>query len=435
MDQKCMPAVLMIAYHFPPLGGSSGVQRTLRFCRYLPEFGWNPVVLTAHPRAYDSVATDLLADIPEGVSVTRAFALNAARHFAWAGRHPGVLAMPDRWSSWIAGGIVSGLRAIKRHRIEAIFSTYPIASAHVIGLVLSRLTGLPWIADFRDPMAQDGYPADRATWRAFRWIEERTLRRARHAIFTAPGAIRDYRMRYPDIPPGRFALIENGFDEEAFADLSVGVDAQPKLETRRIVCLHSGIVYPSERDPTQLFRALGALKREGRISAASVEFRFRASANDERLSRLAGENGIADLVSLVPPIPYREALLEMLAADALLVLQASNCNSQIPAKAYEYLRAGRPVLALTNPDGDTADLMRRAGAACVVPLDSMEAIAGSVPDFLEAVRVGAARSPSSEFARLCSRRERTRDLAELLWASNLPAIGAGDDPRDGVHAH
>lgn len=409
-----MQSILMVAFHMPPLRGSSGIQRTLRFSRYLPEFGWNPVILTAHPRAYDAVSDDLLADIPDGVQVIRAFALNAARHFALAGRYPDIMAIPDRWSSWVMGGVISGLRAIKRHRIDAIFSTYPIASAHLIGLVLSRLTGLPWIADFRDPMAQDGYPADPAVRRSFLWIEERTLRRARRAMFTSPGAIRDYRARYPDIPAERYALIENGFDEEVFSNLPAADVHQPGCDSRRIVCLHSGIVYPSERNPTHFFRALGALKREGRMDSSSIEFRFRASANDEQLLSLAKENGIEDLISLAPPIPYRDALSEMISVDALLVLQASNCNSQIPAKAYEYLRAGRPILALTDPLGDTADLLRGAGSSRVVPLDSTDAIIQVLPGFIAELKAGTAKGPSSEFARRCSRRERTRQFADLL---------------------
>ena len=93
-----MKRVLMIAYHFPPLAGSSGIQRTLRFMRHLPEFGWEPLVLTAHPRAYERTSSDQLADIPEGIVVARAPAFDAARHFAIAGRYPRFLARPDRWA-------------------------------------------------------------------------------------------------------------------------------------------------------------------------------------------------------------------------------------------------------------------------------------------------------------------------------------------------
>jgi len=112
--------VLMIAYHFPPLRGSSGIQRTLRFCRYLPEFGWNPVVLTAHPRAYDDVDMASVREIPAGVAVHRAFALNTARHLSIRGRYPALLALPDRWSSWFAGAVTSGLVLIRRDELAAV---------------------------------------------------------------------------------------------------------------------------------------------------------------------------------------------------------------------------------------------------------------------------------------------------------------------------
>jgi hypothetical protein len=163
-----------------------------------------------------------------------------------------------------------------------------------------------------------------------------------------------------------------------------------------------------------LFEALGRLRAAGALPAGSVEFRFRASANDDLLRMLADRHDVADLVSVLPAIPYRDALAEMVGVDALLVMQASNCNAQIPAKAYEYLRAGRPIYALTDPVGDTADLMRRAGVSDIVPLDSADAIAASLPSFLARVRSDKANSPSREFAALCTRRDRSRALAELL---------------------
>ncbi|MEP6657300.1 MAG: glycosyltransferase [Betaproteobacteria bacterium] len=415
MDRTNQPAVLMIAFHFPPLRGSSGIQRTLGFCRYLPEFGWNPIVLTVNPQAYEDVADDSLADVPPGLLVQRAFALNTARHLAIGGRYPRLLAIPDRWISWLAGGVISGLALIRKHRIRALYSTYPIATAHLIGIVLQRITGLPWIADFRDPMAQEGYPEDPAVWKSFRWIEEQALRHARYSLFTSPGALRDYRARYPGIPADRLELVENGYDEDAFTGPGVAASAaRGSASVDRLVILHSGIVYTSERDPTQLFRALAELKRGGFIDARGVEFRFRASANDALLHALAEEHAIADLISVVPAIPYRAALSEMMGADALLVMQAANCNSQIPAKTYEYLRAGRPIFALTDPNGDTADLMRRAGVAPIIPLDSMEGIASALPGFLAALRSRTARAANPEFVAGCSRREVTRALAGLL---------------------
>jgi glycosyltransferase involved in cell wall biosynthesis len=434
-----MNRVLMVAYHFPPLRGSSGIQRTLRFCRYLPEFGWNPVVLTAHPRAYDDVDMASVREIPAGVPVHRAFALNAARHLSIRGRYPALLALPDRWSSWLAGAVAKGLAVIRKERINVIFSTYPIATAHVVGLALRRLTGLPWIADFRDPMAQNGYPSDPRIHRSFEWIEERTLRHCARALFTSPGAIRDYRQRYPHVPAERYALVENGYDEEVFAaaaanskESMAGSEHEPRTSGGRVVILHSGIVYPSERDPAPLFAALGKLKRDGVIDARRVEFRFRASGYDALLASLAAHEDIVDLVTLAPPVPYAEAVREMMEVDGLLLMQAANCNSQIPAQAYEYLRAGRPIFALTDPAGDTWDLMRRAGAEASARLDSVPELLRAVRDFIARLQRREARVPDAHFASACSRRTRTRMLAEALdTCLRIPCSGKIARSSDG----
>ena len=95
-----MPSVLMIAYHFPPLSGSSGIQRTLRFVQHLPSLGWQPLVLSADPRSYEQTGVDLMAEIPQGTVVRRPFALDTARHLSVGGRYLGWMARPDRWMSW-----------------------------------------------------------------------------------------------------------------------------------------------------------------------------------------------------------------------------------------------------------------------------------------------------------------------------------------------
>ena len=415
-----MKRVLMVAYHFPPLAGSSGIQRTLRFVQHLPAFGWEPAVLTADVRAYERTSDDLGADVPPGVPVVRAFALDAARQLSIAGRYPGFLARPDRWMTWRYGAVRAGMRLIRTWRPDVIWSTYPIATAHLIGGALHRRSSLPWIADFRDPMAQEGYPADPKVWKSFKRIESMAIRTAARSVFTSPGAVREYASRYPESRE-RLVLIENGYDDDSFAGLEPAPASSRRAQgTGAVVLLHSGIVYPSERDPTQLFEALGRLRKSGVLPAGSVELRFRASANDALLRVLAEAQGIADLVRTLPAIAYRRALEEMSGVDALLVMQATNCNAQIPAKAYEYLRAGRPVYALTDPAGDTADLMRRAGVPDIVPLDSADAIAASLPAFLARVRSGTADLPSREFAAECTRRERARALARLLDAVGTP---------------
>ena len=403
----------MIAYHFPPLAGSSGIQRTLRFAQHLPRFGWEPLVLTAHPRAYERTSDDLMADVPPGVVVRRAFALDTARHLAIGGRYMGAMARPDRWMSWKFGAIHEGMRMIREFAPQAIWSTYPIATAHMIGAALHERSALPWIADFRDPMVQDAYPPDPLVRQSFQRIEEETFSSASACTFTTPGAARTYQERFP-AAAGRIGVLENGYDEETFAQVETAAGRSRDDGTKEIMLLHSGIVYPSERDPTQLFEALGQLKSSGRIAPGMLKIRFRAAVHDDFLRDLATRYDVGDSIECLPPIPYRDALSEMLAADGLLVMQASNCNEQIPAKIYEYLRAKRPILALTDPRGDTATVLREAGVPDIARLDSVAEIRQALPSFTEAIRQNSYTLPNGQTVKNASREGRTAQLSGLL---------------------
>lgn len=402
-----MKRLLMIAYHFPPIHGSSGVQRTLRFARYLPEFGWEPIVLTAHERAYERTSTDQLADVPPGTRVVRAQAWDTARHLSIAGRYPGVLARPDRWLTWWLGAVPAGLDLIRRHKPDAIWSTYPIATAHRIAATLHARSGLPWVADFRDPMAQDGYPEDPATWQSFARIERHATQNASISTFTTPSAVNLYRERYP-AQASRMSLLENGYDEETFTGTNSGAPLTPG----KLTLLHSGIVYPSERDPTHLFKALSRLKAASPETYGKILLRFRAPVHEDLLTKLAQDHGVESAIEIFPSIGYRDALAEMLRADGLLILQAANCNAQIPAKFYEYLRAGRPILALTDPKGDTARSARAAGINAIAPLDNGAEIAALLDRFCATPSLGTLAS--EEAVASASRRSRTAVLADLL---------------------
>lgn len=408
-----MKRVLMVAYHFPPLAGSSGIQRTLRFVQHLPKYGWEPLVLSADPRAYERISDDLMAEIPESVVVRRAFAFDTARHLSIAGRYIGAMARPDRWVSWKFAAVREGMRMIREFRPQAIWSTYPIATAHLIGAELQRRSALPWIADFRDPMAQEGYPSDPLVWQKYQEIEENALQHARYSTFTTPGAARLYQGRYPNAAK-RIVVLENGYDEESFASLTIGHSRDSSEYSRPITLLHSGIVYPEERDPTQLFAALSRLKVGGEIKSGDLLIRFRAAVHDYLLLDLAARYDVSEFIETCPPIPYKAALSEMVNSDALLVMQASSCNEQIPAKIYEYLRAGRPILTLTDPAGDTASVMRRAGMNDIKSLDSAFEIEEGLKSFLSAIRDSSASLPNAEIVNSASREQRTADLVEFL---------------------
>lgn len=410
--------VLMIAFHFPPLVGSSGIQRTLRFVQHLPALGWQPLVVSANPRAYEKTSRDLLADVPTGTVVRRTFALDTARHLQVAGRYIGWMARPDRWVSWKFDAVREGLKLIDEYKPEVIWSTYPIATAHLIASALHRKSGIPWVADFRDPMAQDGYPSDQLVRQSYLDIEADAAANARYCVFTTPSAARTYQERYP-FAANRILVLENGYDEESFA--SAAITPPPPQDAaalaaglRPLLMLHSGIVYPWERDPTQLFIALGRCKTEGRLTSADLRIRFRASVHDELLQTLAQTHGVQDFIELCPAVSYREALAEMLGVDALLVMQASNCNAQIPAKIYEYLRAGKPILGLTDPAGDTAEVLRNAGLSDMARLDSEHEIALLLPRLVRDWRKGVVSLPQALAVQQASRHGRSQALASLL---------------------
>jgi glycosyltransferase involved in cell wall biosynthesis len=408
-----MNTVLMVAYHYPPCFGSSGLLRTLKFSRYLPGEGWQPIVLTAHPRAYAQTTPHQLAEIPASVLVKRAFALDTGRHLAIHGSSPRLLALPDRWVSWWLGAVPVGLRLIRRYRPQALWSTYPIASAHLIGLTLHRLTGIPWVADFRDSMTEDDYPRHRLTRRVYRWIERRTLARAAVVIFTAESARKMYLLRYPEIEHRRSRVIVNGYDEEDFTDLPPaprrisGADGPLRL-------LHAGLIYPEERDPRPLFHALVSLKKTGTVSPKTLQLDLRASGSEDYYARLINELHIADIVQLLPPLPYRDSLQDAATADALLLLQGPSCDHQIPAKAYEYLRLDKPILALTTHEGDTGTLLETTGGATIVDPLSADAIARALPRFLDAVLTGTHSLPIPAITRGYARRSQAGELARCL---------------------
>ena len=404
----------MIAYHFPPVQVSSGLQRTLAFTRHLRSFGWESIVLSVSPTAYEVSGDGQIQDIPEGLEVKRTLAFDTARHLSIKGRYLDLLALPDRWVSWWFSAVWSGLRLIRSHRPEAIWATYPIATAFLIAYTLHRITGVPLVADFRDSMVDDVFPDGQRKRKIFRWIEKKVVYASSRVVFTSPGALKMYRERYPDVSEDRWLLIPNGYSEELFSDVESRKAKQGVAADGPVRILHSGVVYPLERDPSIFFSALAELKREGVISAARVRVMFRASGHDELYYSALKQVGIEDVVELLPSIAYRDALDEILSVDGLLVLQASNCNHQIPAKIYEYLRAGKPILALTDAEGDTARVLVEAGVNNITSLDNLQGIKKQLVEFVEAIEANSATLVERAHVERHSREHGAGVLAEAL---------------------
>jgi hypothetical protein len=402
----------MIAFHFPPAAMGSGHLRTLGFARHLPAAGWDPIVLSARPLAYPRTRPVDADVIPRGCLVRRALAFDASRHFAVAGRYPAFLAQPDRWSSWWLAAVWQGLRLIRRHRVRAIWSTYPIMTAHCVARTLSGITGLPWIADFRDPVASSVEPGNPFSVASqLRW-EARVLCSAARTVFTTRGALGDYAERFPAAcGEGRLAVIENGYEETAFTHLPAG---PPPLAGRPLVLLHSGLLYPEGRNPVPFFEALSRLKASGKINANNLKVVLRAGGFESSYAQDLRRLDLEDIVTLAPPVPYGDALIEQATADALLLFQGSTFDRQIPAKLYEYLRIGRPIFALVGEQGDTASLLRSAGRLEIVPLDDVSAIETKLVKFVDALHAGRPLTPSPDMVDKYSRRQGAIHLAKML---------------------
>lgn len=402
---------LLIAFHFPPQAASSGIQRTLSFSKNLGNYGWEPMVLSAHPRAYSQQNPSQLASVPAGLVVRRVFALDTKRHLGIRGRYLEALALPDRWVSWTLGAVPAGLSLIKRYKPQVIWSTFPISTAHLIGLALHRLTGLPWVADFRDPMLQASYPASAVQRKFYQWIENQTITRCHTAVFTTHSALADYQRRFPAIDHTKFRVIENGYDEDGF-NLDSFVPAP--VQQRRLTLLHSGVLYSTGRDPSPFLQAVAALKRQEHASAASLRVVLRAPGDIEAISKLVREIGVEDIVEVAPPVPYREALNEMLAADGLMVFQGTPFNTQIPAKIYEYFRARKPIIGLVDPSGETARVLGVAGFHDLADMNSADAIRPVLQSFIEKIVRGDATIASDELIQSSSRKYRASELAGIF---------------------
>ncbi len=370
--------IMMIAFHFPPQSGSSGIQRTLNFVKYLPDHGWEPTVLSAHPKAYLHCSDDLLKSIPEKTRVVRSFALDAARNLSIKKKYPGIFAVPDRWSTWWFSSVYHGLRIAKTEAPVAIWSTYPIATAHLIAATLHRLTGLPWVADFRDPMVSKNHPVQKLQKKACIWIEKFTVENADQCIFTTERTAQKYAETYPNFSY-KFIVIENGYDEEAFS----GQESNEILDVEEtLVMLHSGMIYPDDRNPVHFLKAVESLVKQGKIDKEKVKVHFRAPQHEAELAELVGSLDLDWLVEILPPIPYADAIAEMKKANLLLVFQGKNFNTQIPAKIYEYLRTGKSILGLVDPEGDTAKKLRDFDAPLVADIDSEEEIKEAISFWL-----------------------------------------------------
>lgn len=391
----------MVALDFPPCQ-SAGVQRTLKFAEYLVELGWQPIVLTVNESVY--TATDRNIKIPESIKVYRCKSLDSARDFSVKGKYFAWSKIPDRWWSWTISAVPMGKKLIDKYLPDIIWSTYPVSTAHYIAYKLHKYGQINWVADYRDPL-QCRYDKNALQYSfVAKWIEKKTIQHCIKAVFSTDRAAQLYSRLYPNEKLTKFHIIENGFDEANFNDLPI----LPEIGHMRFTLLHSGAIYPQGRDPIALFEGIHALKKEGVVDSSNFSLIFRGAVSTPVIKSQIIQLEIEDLIEFKPNIPYKESLAEMMSANVLVLIQGKLFNNQIPGKGYEYIRANRPILALTPTTSATGELYRDYALSRAV--DTADLIKQAIHSFIKNQDI----SIDNPLVSIYSRQHKTLELANLL---------------------
>jgi glycosyltransferase involved in cell wall biosynthesis len=243
-----------------------------------------------------------------------------------------------------------------------------------------------------------------------RW-EKRVMDRASRVVFTTPSAMRSYAKHYPVAArAGRMTVIPNGYDEAAFAQLP----PPTPLQNRPVCMVHSGLLYPEGRNPQPFFMALANLVKGGELGEGDIKVVLRASGSEPAYAAEIRRLGLTRVVTLANPVSNQEALREQSRSDALLLFQGREFDHQIPAKVYEYLRVGRPILALVGAQGDAAALLRQSGGALLASIDSVPDIEKGLLQLVDSLRTGRRPVADPEIVRAYSRERGAKALADLL---------------------
>jgi glycosyltransferase involved in cell wall biosynthesis len=342
-----MPKVLVLTYHFPP-SAASGTFRLLGFAQHLPGYGWNTLVVAPPSLPWEPDDPALLARVPPETIVYR---VPYPRHL------PRAVRWLAPWGVWLPYARAAVRRAVLEHRPDVVLTSGPPHGIHLLGRFAQRCYGLPWLADFRDPwVVVEGFTRP-ATWKARceLHLERQVMRHADAVLANAPRACSLIQAAHRAFA-GKMSVLTNGFDPDAFPEGERPSSAPPLVRI-----LHAGQLY-SGRDPRPLLDAVAS------VGADAPPFRLEFLGRTEyaKGADLAGEaqkRGIASRIVCRGQLGYQDSLREMCRADILLLMDSPGRRVGVPAKLYEYLGAGRPVLATGEDDGDTAAILRESGAA------------------------------------------------------------------------
>ncbi len=369
-----MKKVLIVTYYWPPAGGP-GVQRWLKFVKYLPENGIDPVVYTPKNPHYPLKDASLEAEIPSGIKVLKK---GIFEPYAFAGllskkdtetissgiipkeQKQGFLQklmlfirgnffIPDARKFWIKPSVKYLSEYLKEHEIDTIITTGPPHSMHLIGLQLKKETGVKWIADFRDPWTQIGYHSKlkllSRSQKKHKGLEKEVLQTADKIITTSFTSREEFASK-TDRP---IEVITNGYDTEQVDKLPM----DEKFSLSHIGSLLSG------RNPENLWQALSELIRENEDFARVFQLKLIGAVGEPVLESIK-KTGLKDWLVLKNYVSHLEALQLQRSAQLLLLIEIDSEETRgiIPGKLFEYMVSERPILAVGPEKADIQKIIQ-----------------------------------------------------------------------------
>ncbi|MFC5192564.1 glycosyltransferase family 4 protein [Algoriphagus aquatilis] len=419
--------VLIITYYWPPSGGS-GVQRWLKFAKYLPDAGWEPVIFTPENPDFDLRDESLEKEVPKQLEVIKFPIWEPYQLFSRVkGKtktHPGRLLeqkekgflekaaiwaranllVPDPRVFWVKPSVKFLTDLVQSGQFQAVITTGPPHSMHLIGRELKRKTGLPWIADFRDPWSQweflDTLPMTSFIRKKHQQLEQTVLKEANVVLTISP----TFQGDLEKLARRKINLLTNGYDP---GDIPLGFSPREK-EAGKLHLVYSGII-DAIRNPLPLMEALKA-EFEGGVE--EVKWTFVGKVSEQVQAYVKQDPWLSERIHFAGYVSHGEVFGFYAKADVLVLILTDTKNAQgnIPGKLFEYLATEVPVLALGDPKGDSAKILKDAGAGEVIAHTDALTIRGQ----LRALMDSSAKKVDPKDLEKYSRQYLSHQLAKIL---------------------
>lgn len=423
-----MKTVLILTYYWPPAGGP-GVQRVLKFAKYLPFFGWRPVILTVANGEYPAMDDSLVKDTAEDLSVYKTASLEPFflyRQFTGqksddkistfvltedsqagfkkrlASFVRGNIFIPDARIGWKPYAVKQGMRLIKNENIDLIFSTAPPMSTHLIAKTLAKKSGLPWVADFRDPWTDVFYYHNLKRTKAAVAVDkrlEKSVLSSANAVITVSSMMKELFQRKAS---NTYHVIPNGFDTDDFDTIAAAPD------DGKIHIVHAGHLAVNQ-NPVGFWAALQKVLKINPQLQHTLQLDFYGSIHSKVHQSLI-EFNLESITNFHCYVPHDQLVAVMKRAALLLfVIPNTSYAKGIPtSKLFDYMGAGRPILGIGPEDGDAADFMRMAQCGQVID----DSNAKTLETFLK--QLGQSITLENENTMQFTRRVLTHNLANIL---------------------